>query len=200
VLERYNLAEEIPTTIYAALRTPTSQKALAQTPLNILIGSNRLIVDAAAQQASVLGFSSRVLSFHMQGEARDVGEQFAEALRNSSSPMCLLMGGETTVTVRGSGRGGRNQEMALAAARVLEGLPNVAIMTLATDGVDGPTDAAGAIVTGETVPLSRSLGLDPEAALCENDAYTLLYAVNALIRTGPSGTNLNDLAVGLVYA
>jgi hydroxypyruvate reductase len=199
VLERYSLSQDVPSTIHAALRASPSPKASIRRPINILIGSNRLVVDAAVMEASTIGFPSRVLSLQMNGEARRVGERFAEVLRRSSSPMCLLMGGETTVTVRGSGRGGRNQEMALAAAMALEGLRNVVIMTLATDGVDGPTDAAGAIVTGETIPFARSLGLDPESALANNDAYPLLYAVNSLIRTGPSGTNLNDLAVGLAY-
>jgi hydroxypyruvate reductase len=199
ILERYSLTTDIPTSILAVLRAVASSKSRVPRPINILIGGNRLVVDAASKEASNLGFPSRVLNFQMRGEARHVGKRFAEALRRSSSPMCLLMGGETTVTVQGSGRGGRNQEMALAAAMTLEGIPKVAVMTLATDGVDGPTDAAGAIVTGETIPHAHSLGLSPESALAENDVYPLLYAVNALIRTGPSGTNLNDLAVGLVY-
>jgi len=101
--------------------------------------------------------------------------------------------------VRGHGRGGRNQELALAAAVVLEGMPCLAVMAFATDGVDGPTDAAGAIVSGETLRLPCSRGWDTAAALAHNDAYPLLQAARALIFTGPTGTNLGDLVVGLAY-
>jgi len=101
--------------------------------------------------------------------------------------------------VLGDGRGGRNQELALSAALVIEGTPDAAVMALATDGVDGPTDAAGAVVSSQTIPQAHALGLDPVSALKHNDAYPLLEAVGALLHTGPTGTNLNDLVVGLVY-
>jgi hydroxypyruvate reductase len=109
------------------------------------------------------------------------------------------MGGETTVTVQGDGAGGRNQELALAAALNLSGARRVALMTLATDGVDGPTDAAGAQVTGELLGAAHRMGLDPAAALARNDSYPVLDRLGALIRTGPTGTNVNDLLLGLVY-
>jgi hydroxypyruvate reductase len=112
----------------------------------------------------------------------------------------MLMGGETTVTVRGKGRGGRNQEFALAASLVLDGIPGVALMSLATDGADGPTDAAGAVVTGESLAQMQKAGIDVKAALAENDAYPALQACGALIHTGPTHTNLNDLVVGLAYS
>ncbi len=164
-----------------------------------MVGSNRIVVEAAASSALDLGFKTRVLSRQMQGEAWEVGQRFARRLRRTEGPSCLLMGGETTVTVQGAGKGGRNQEFALSAALVLENARDVAVMTLATDGVDGPTDAAGAIVTGETIARARALGLNPESALDENDTYPLLNAIQALMFTGPTGTNVNDLAVGLVY-
>jgi len=103
------------------------------------------------------------------------------------------------VTVRGSGRGGRNQEAALAAAMALAGLPSVVIATIATDGVDGPTDAAGAIVTGETISRAGSRGLSAQAYLDDNNAYPFLAGVGALLYTGPTGTNVNDLWIGWVY-
>jgi hydroxypyruvate reductase len=109
------------------------------------------------------------------------------------------MGGETTVSVRGQGLGGRNQELALAAAITLSGTQRVAVMSFATDGVDGPTDAAGAIITGDTASRSAAQGFDPQEALQENDAYPLLKAADALLHIGPTGTNLNDLVVGLIY-
>jgi len=104
-----------------------------------------------------------------------------------------VWGGETTVTVRGQGLGGRNQELALAAAMALDGLPDVLLVALGTDGTDGPTDAAGAVATGETIGRARSLGLDPVAYLADNDAYHFFDALGDLIRTGPTGTNVNDL-------
>ena len=112
---------------------------------------------------------------------------------------CFVVGGESTVTVRGGGKGGRNQEAALAAALATAGLPTVVISTFATDGVDGPTDAAGAIVTGDTVAHARALGLDPQEYLDDNDAYTFFAALGDLIVTGPTGTNVNDLWFGLVW-
>jgi glycerate-2-kinase len=109
------------------------------------------------------------------------------------------MGGETTVTLNGSGRGGRNQELALAASLELEGAAGRAIMSFASDGVDGPTEAAGAVVHGGLPDLARGLGLDPAAALADHNSHPALQAVGALIQTGPTGTNLNDLVVGLAY-
>jgi len=109
-------------------------------------------------------------------------------------PACVVAGGETTVTLRGSGRGGRNQEMALAAVPLLAGIPDVAFVTFATDGEDGPTDAAGAVVTGDTLQRGRALGLDPQTYLQNNDSYHFFAALGDLLRPGPTGTNVNDLA------
>lgn len=199
VLEAYGLWSRVPPAVQRALSGEQKPLPPARRPVNLLIGSNREVVRAVAAEARRLGFEARVLTTRMQGEARLVGERFATRLLRAQPPACLLMGGETTVTVRGGGKGGRNQELALTAALHLEGAAGVAVMSLATDGVDGPTDAAGAVVTGETVPRARALGLDPEAALADNDAYPLLEAVGALLRTGPTGTNLNDVVIGLRY-
>ena len=151
----------------------------APRPVNVLVGSNRQVVHAAQRQAEALGFSTRVVTRRMRGEARQVGQRFASRLRRAARRMCLLM--------------------ALAAALALEGSAGVALMSLATDGVDGPTDAAGAVVSGESAARMRALGVDPGTALAENDAYAALQACEALIHTGPTGTNLNDLVVGLAY-
>lgn len=172
---------------------------------NHLVASNRLAAEAAAGAAERLGWRPLLLTTFVEGEAREAA-RFAAALARGVKahshpvppPACLVWGGETTVTVRGAGRGGRNQELALAAAIALEGLPGVTLMALATDGTDGPTDAAGAIVDGETARRAREAGLDPLAALDENDSYPLLDRVGALMRTGPTGTNVNDLLVLLV--
>ncbi len=109
------------------------------------------------------------------------------------------MGGETTVTVSGGGRGGRNQELTLAAAIALDGAEGIAVVSFATDGIDGPTDAAGAIATGQTCARARALGLDPQAYLDDNDSYTFFEQVGGLIRIGPTGTNVNDVMFALVY-
>jgi glycerate 2-kinase len=199
VLESHGIWDQTPYAVRAALGRPESPPKRARRPKNILIGSNRQVVEAAARKAAKLGFTPRVLSFQMHGEAREVGHRLARGMRRTKGPTCILMGGETTVYVRGSGRGGRNQELALAAAKGLEGVAKVVVMALATDGIDGPTDAAGAVITGKTVPKARALGFDPESALAENDCYPLLDAAGALLHTGPTGTNLNDLVLGLVY-
>jgi glycerate 2-kinase len=199
VLEQYQLWDRIPECIQYALRQ--SRKSLPRTspPKNIIIGNNRLVIRAAQEKASELGFPTRVLTHQLEGEARTAGSRLANRLLHTSGPRCLLAGGETTVDIQGDGRGGRNQELALAAALTLEGNPNCAMMSLATDGVDGPTPAAGAIVTGDSIPRARQLGLDPEYLLDNNDSFPFHEALGSLLITGLSGTNLNDLVVGLKY-
>jgi glycerate-2-kinase len=134
----------------------------------------------------------------MEGEARQVGREIAGLARSARPPAALLLGGETTVTVRGDGYGGRNQELALAAAIALEGVPNVLVAALGTDGTDGPTDAAGAVVDGATVARGRARGLDARNHLHRNDAYPFLEATGDLLLTGPTGTNVADLVLILV--
>ena len=123
-----------------------------------------------------------------------VARELADSGHPLPRPACIIAGGETTVTLRGSGRGGRNQELALAAVASMAGLPNLALVALATDGGDGPTDAAGAVVTGATLDRARALGLDPAAHLARNDAYPFFDALGDLLRPGPTETNVNDLA------
>jgi glycerate-2-kinase len=139
----------------------------------------------------------------VQGEAGDVARDLVAELRAASDgprPACVIYAGETTVTVgEAAGAGGRNQELALAAAIELEGLPDAAVVALATDGVDGPTDAAGAVVTTATAAALRDAGVDPGKALAEHDSHTALDRVGALIRTGPTGTNINDVAVAILF-
>ena len=198
-LQHIGLWPMVPDSIRRSLLRPRSRSRSARRPVNLLVGSNRLMLQAAAETAAGLGFQVRTLSHRMQGEARQVGARFAARLRRTRPGSCLIMGGETTVTLHGSGRGGRNQELALAASLELEGAMGRAIMSFASDGVDGPTEAAGAVVHGGLPGLARSLGLDLAAALADNNANPALQAVGALIQTGPTGTNLNDLVVGLAY-
>jgi hydroxypyruvate reductase len=219
VVEKYHLRSALPSAVLrrlegvssSATRAADTSSAAASVD-NRLIASNRLAGEAAAAAARELGFVAALIADDWQGEAREAGERFARLVSQKARgqgeggrgaggwPACLIVGGETTVTVRGAGRGGRNQEAALAAALVIDGLPNVVISTFATDGVDGPTDAAGAIVTGDTLARARALGLDPQKHLDDNDSYSFFAALSNLVVTGPTGTNVNDLMFGLVYS
>ncbi|MEW6241317.1 MAG: DUF4147 domain-containing protein [Chloroflexota bacterium] len=161
---------------------------------NAIIGSNAQSAEAAREHASREGFHARVLTTSLHGEAREAGRMLAGELRQSSPrPLCLLAGGETTVTVTGDGLGGRNQELALAAALDMDGLENVLLVSLATDGDDGTTGAAGAAVNGQTLSRARALGLDAADFLRRNDSYHFFAPLNDLLVTGPTGTNVNDL-------
>jgi glycerate 2-kinase len=209
VLERYGLVERVPPAVRERLRagrqgrladTPKPGAALFGRVHTAIVGSNRLAAEAAVEAAHARGLNALLLSTFVEGEARQVARVAAALARELAGydrpmrrPACLVWGGETTVTVRGGGKGGRNQELALAAALAMEGVPGVVLVALGTDGTDGPTDAAGAVATGETVARARSLGLDPAAHLADNDAYPFFHALGDLIRTGPTGTNVNDL-------
>jgi glycerate 2-kinase len=182
--------------------TPKPGDAIFDNVHNIIVGSNHLALEAAAQEARRLGYSAIVTSNSTAGEARDAASSQSALLRKIAvhhepfaSPVCLLSGGETTVKVRGTGRGGRNQEFALAAGIDLAGLPGVAALSAGTDGTDGPTDAAGAIATGTTVVRAQAIGMQAEDYLARNDSYTFFDALGDLIRTGPTGTNVMDLQI-----
>ncbi|GAB4474319.1 MAG: glycerate kinase [Anaerolineae bacterium] len=170
---------------------------------NLLIGSNRRALILTRRWAQEVGW--RVVGFEMgvEGEARLVGLSLGvmahDLARRPDKPCCWLIGGETTVTVHGTGAGGRNQELALSAAIAMDGVQGVALAAFATDGVDGASDAAGAIVTGETCARARAMGLDPQAYLNNNDSHTFFRQVGGLIETGPTGTNVNDIALLLAY-
>ncbi|MBU2610523.1 MAG: glycerate kinase [Chloroflexi bacterium] len=167
---------------------------------NILVGSNLLAAQAALKQAEAEGFHPYLLRTDLQGEARQVAVELCRTLRwawqtgdPAPRPACIVAGGETTVTLRGDGRGGRNTELALASVTELANFPEVMLVALATDGEDGPTDAAGAVVTGETFAHAYALGLDPVAHLTRNDSYPFFAALDDLLKPGPTGTNVNDL-------
>ncbi len=214
VLARFGLLERVPAPVRAHLQegragrrpeTPKPGDPLFERVHNAIIASNRQAAEAAAVRATELGYHALVLTTFLEGEAREVGTVLAALARELAShdrpvprPACLVLGGETTVTVRRPGKGGRNQEMALSAALRLDGLPNTVVATLATDGGDGPTDAAGGIVDGHTMMLARQRGVDVRGALARNDSYRALDALGALLKTGPTGTNVNDLAFVIV--
>jgi hydroxypyruvate reductase len=177
--------------------TPKPGDALFERVTNLVVGNNSVIARAAVERARALGYDPVLLTRALQGEAREVGRDLVRRARQLRPPACLIAAGETTVTVRGSGRGGRCQEFALAAALEVDGVEDVAVLAAGTDGTDGPTDAAGALVDGATVARARRAGLDVKAALEDNDAYRLLSATGDLIVSGPTNTNLLDLYVVL---
>jgi glycerate 2-kinase len=204
IISRYGLEKSVSPKILRAMReapeTPKPGENLFANVQNIIVGSNPQAAQSTLEQASCEGFSTHLLQTDLQGEAREVGETLTKDLRRILEsgepvrrPFCLVAGGETTVTIRGKGKGGRNQELALAAVHGLAGLDNVMLVTLATDGEDGPTDAAGAIVTGETLKQGKDLGLLPQVFLDNNDAYRYFDPLGDLLKPGPTGTNVNDL-------
>lgn len=210
ILKKYGIEKEVPKSILDILFSVPSLAVAADRGgvaggrvQNLIIGDNKLAALAALKRAEKEGFRAEILTNELQGEAREVGRELAHRLRVDRStktrPFCLIAGGETTVTLRrGSGqalkgKGGRNQELALAAVTQLADLKDVLLIALATDGDDGPTDAAGAVVTGESARRAESLGLDTADHLSRNDAYPFFEKLGDLLKTGPTGTNVNDL-------
>ncbi|HEU5191490.1 MAG TPA: DUF4147 domain-containing protein [Methylomirabilota bacterium] len=214
ILERFGIAEQVAPSIRRRLEegrrgaipeTPKLGDPLFARVTNTVIGNNQLVVTAAVERARALGFAPHLLTRTLEGEAREVGARFvrmARDIRAGSGPVrppcCLIAGGETTVTVTGQGSGGRCQELAVAAAIQMAGLPDVVVLAAGTDGSDGPTTAAGALADGESAARAGALGVDLAARLADNDANPALAALGDLIVTGPSNTNLLDLYLVLV--
>lgn len=167
----------------------------------VVTGSVKELCRAAAKTCEELGYKTTILTDQLECQAREAGSMMASIARtykDSNKPIAFIAGGETVVKVKGNGKGGRNQELALAAAEGIDGLENVVVFAVGSDGTDGPTDAAGGIVDGLTARKLRSLGIDIHNVLERNDAYSSLKQVDGLIFTGPTGTNVNDIACVLV--
>jgi glycerate 2-kinase len=214
ILEKYGLTRKIPPLVLDHLEkgvrgeieeTPKAgDPAFARTQ-NLIVGSNIQALLAAEERAKSLGYNCLVLSSSIEGETREIARMHAALAREILAsghpvrrPACLISGGETTVTIRGNGLGGRNQEFTLAAAIAINGLENVVILSGGTDGTDGPTDAAGAIADGATVARARALGLEVTDYLRENDSYHFFEPLGDLLMTGPTLTNVMDLRLVLV--
>jgi glycerate 2-kinase len=185
--------------------TPKPSARIFDKVQNVIVGSNRLAIDAARRRASALGYSTVIFSDSVDGESRIVARSHAAFMKNIAQtgkpvlrPACVISGGETTVTVRGDGLGGRNQEFSLAAAIEIDGLENMVVLSAGTDGTDGPTDAAGGLIDGATAQRGRVQGLDPVEYLDRNDAYHFLQSIGDLFITGPTLTNVMDLQIGLI--
>ncbi len=208
-LKRYKIWSSSPRAVKAHLEkgrrgnfseTPKPGNPLFRRVHNKIIGNSQLALAALARVAKKAGFQPVLHSTTLTGEARVTGSQFGALARGildqkgpSARPYCVMAGGETTVTVKGSGIGGRAQEFAVAAAKTIAGLSNVWVAAIGTDGTDGPTDVAGALVSGATLAKANHIGVDLDAALARNDTYPALKKLGSHIITGPTGTNVNDL-------
>lgn len=214
ILDRFGLRGRLPPSVRAHLEagargevedTPKPGDAVLAGVTNAVIGNNGLVVEAAVAEARRLGLTPCLLTRRLQGEAREVARVFAALLDETARgglvagrPACLIAGGETTVTIRGSGTGGRCQEFALALVSELAGMRDVVVLAAGTDGSDGPTDAAGAVVDSATLGRARERELDVQGALQDNDSHRFFAALDDLVRTGPTGSNLMDVYLGLV--
>ena len=210
IFDRYGIRSRVPASVLARIErgvrgeiseTPKPGDPIFERVRNTVIGGNRLALDAAARAARALGYRTLVLSSSIQGETRDIARMHAAIAREVAEhghpvkpPACLISGGETTVTIKGAGLGGRNQEFALAAALEIRGLPNVLVFSAGTDGTDGPTDAAGAMADG------RTLDRNPNAAryLDDNDSYHYFQPLGDLVITGATNTNVADVRIMLI--
>jgi glycerate 2-kinase len=211
VLARYRVGiPAIDRHLRAGIRGDIPENPRADDPViaateQSILACSAFAVRAARTQAATLGFDARLAPTVLEGPAADAARSVLGLAEQIEPPGAMLWSGETVVDVGPArGIGGRNQELALAAAIAIDGIPKLAIASFGTDGVDGPTDAAGAVVTGETCRLGRACGLDPEGALIEHDSHTFFAGLDAaghphLIRTGPTGVNALDITVALRY-
>ncbi len=213
ILERHRVWRKVPKAVRETIRkgtaglvkeTPKPGSRIFRRVHNVVVGDNRRPCLAVADVLRKRGYRTLILTRRLEGEARQVGKVLASIFSDLNqgqfflkSPLALVAGGETTVSVIGNGIGGRNQELVLAASLGIQGLPNVMVASIGTDGFDGPTDAAGAIADGSTVGRARKIGLDPQKFLENNDSYSFFKGLNDLIETGPTGTNVADITLAL---
>ncbi|AMM39883.1 glycerate kinase [Candidatus Desulfofervidus auxilii] len=212
VLKKFNLFKKVPPSVLDLLRkgekgiipeTLKKDNPVFKKVTNIIVGNNKKALQAIKHQAVKLGFNAQIISAELSGEAREVAKFLANlALKTQKTspnlPLFLISGGETTVTVKGPGIGGRNTELALAFALEIAGKKGITLLSAGSDGTDGPTDAAGAIVNGDTVHKAKDLGLDPERFLENNDSYNFFKKIRGLFITGPTGTNVMDIQIIVV--
>jgi len=216
ILGKYDLVEQLPVGVRERFEkglageisdTPKPGDEALSRVQNLVVGSNGLAVSAADEKARSLGYNTLVLSTRIEGEAKEVAyvyagiaKEIATTQRPIAAPACVIAGGETTVLVRGEGKGGRNQELALSGAIQLAGWDNVVLFSGGTDGTDGPTDAAGAVADGQTLSRADAQGISALTHLKNNDAYHFFKPLDDLIMTGATGTNVADVAFVMVGA
>lgn len=211
VIEKYELNAQMPPAVTAHLHkgaegavqeTPKPDDPVFRTAYHLIVGSNILCLEAAERKAQEIGYHTLILSSRVEGETREVAKVHGAILKEILSsgrpvapPACILSGGETTVIIHGKGRGGRNQEFVLACGMEIAGWQGAAVFSAGTDGTDGPTDAAGAFADWRMVERAHAMGLDPDAFLRENDAYTFFERLGDFIITGPTNTNVMDIRI-----
>ena len=214
ILNKYDLWDRVPDSVRIHIEkgvngeieeTPKPGDPIFQKDFWVLVGTNLQALKAARQEAERQGYNTLILSGMIEGETSEVAKVHTaiakEAVHSGnplSPPVCVLSGGETTVTIKGKGRGGRNQEFALAAALEIEGEEQIVVLSGGTDGTDGPTDAAGAIADGNTLARARAKGLDPWDHLQRNDSYPFFESLDDLLMTGPTRTNVMDVRIMLI--
>jgi len=220
VIEKYGLKQSAPESVISLFErgikgdvpdTPKAGDPVFAKVNNVIVGSNLKALEAAKAEAERMGFEAEITSSEVTGVAGEVGRQMAEEAKrvkgergkgleeqNDRGVKCLISGGETTVVVTGDGKGGRNTELALSFAMEIDGVEGITFLSAGTDGNDGPTDAAGAVVDGNTIKKAKALGLNPQEYLDNNDSYNFFKKIDALLITGPTGTNVMDVQVVLI--
>jgi glycerate-2-kinase len=213
VLEKYRIRNKALPSVAEVLEkgrkgiipeTPKEGARIFERLENIIIGSNRIALMAAKEEAEKRGLGVEMISSELSGEAKDAGRWLAEKaleIKNSKPlqrTLCLISGGETTVTVEGTGLGGRNMELALSFALEIKDVAGITLLSAGTDGTDGPTDSAGAIVDWKTAIRARDLGINPETYLDNNDSYNFFKKTDELFITGPTGTNVMDIQIMVI--
>jgi len=214
VIEKYRIEDRLPEKVLTYLKrgakgeveeTPKPGREFFKKVKNLIVGSNILALTTAQKEAQRLGYNSLILSSSIQGETREVAKVHSAICQEISfsgnpvpPPACILSGGETTVTIKGKGKGGRNQEFALAASFGIKGLRGVLVLSAGTDGTDGPTDAAGAFADGSTLRRAKEKGINAEEHLKNNDSYHFFEKLGDLFITGPTNTNVMDIRIMLV--
>jgi len=213
VLKKYNEEKEIPESVYNLLKkgaegrieeNPKKNDKIFKRVKNVLIGNNKIALEEIKKKAEKIGIISKILSNEISGEAREIGKKLAKISieekkkKINDKPVLLIFGGETTVNVKGGGKGGRAQELALSFAKEINGIDGIYLLSAGSDGTDGPTDAAGAIVDGNTISKGEELGIKAEEFLNKNDSYNYFKKTNSLFVTGPTGTNVMDFYLILI--
>jgi len=215
IIEKYKIESKLPSLVMKYIKsgqrgerpeTLKSDNPVFERVKNIIVGNNAIAVKAAERAAIASGFDTEIISSSISGDAEDIGRMFASKIkeiysskRKSSRPICIIAGGETTVTIRGGGKGGRNQHLVLSALNELMDFDgNFIFMSVGTDGTDGPTDAAGAFISPEIISEVKRRELDFRRSFEQNDSYTFFSKVNALIKTGPTGTNVMDIMIAIL--
>jgi glycerate-2-kinase len=215
IIKKYNLVNKLPKSVVERiekgvrgeiLETPKPGDEIFNNVKNIIISNNMKSLVAMEKKASSLGYNTIILTSYAQGESREVGKFLCAVIKQISSydipikkPACVILGGETTVTVKGNGKGGRNQELVLSVVLNCKDIKNFVFASIGSDGIDGYTDAAGAIADNFSLEDAVNSGLKPEEFLENNDSYNFFKQTRDLIFTGPTGTNVNDFTVALIF-